>query len=103
MSGRFLRNWKACPEGVYRCDADGAPVFEAGAPTDCELHALLQTVITQLLKGVTRQGSKRSASRIATMCMAIMGPPKPASRSTGFSAETSTAMQTLENGGLKWR
>ena len=34
-------------DGVYRCDADGAPVFvEAGAPTDDELHALLQTVIT---------------------------------------------------------
>ena len=29
-------------DGVYRCDADGAPVFvEAGEPTDDELHALL--------------------------------------------------------------
>ncbi len=33
-------------EGVYRCDADGAPSFvDDGAPTDEELLALLQTVI----------------------------------------------------------
>jgi len=31
-------------DGVYRCDADGAPSFvEAGAPTGEELHALLQS------------------------------------------------------------
>ena len=37
-------------DGVYRCGADGAPVFvEVGAPTEDELHALLQTVITRLL------------------------------------------------------
>ena len=34
-------------DGVYRCGADGVPVFvEASAPSDDELHALLQTVIT---------------------------------------------------------
>ncbi|MCC7100947.1 MAG: transposase [Rubrivivax sp.] len=44
-------------DGVYRCDADGAPSFiEAGAPTDEELHALLQTAITRLMKMLTRQG-----------------------------------------------
>jgi hypothetical protein len=44
-------------DGVYRCDADGAPVFvEAGAPTDDELHALPQTIITRLMKMLTRRG-----------------------------------------------
>ena len=44
-------------DGVYRCGADGAPVFvEGGAPSDDELHALLQTVITRLLKMLTRRG-----------------------------------------------
>jgi hypothetical protein len=42
---------------VYRCGADGAPAFvEAGAPTDDELHALLQTVISRLMKMLTRRG-----------------------------------------------
>ncbi len=42
---------------LYRCDADGAPTFvEASAPTDDELHALLQTVITRLMKLLTRRG-----------------------------------------------
>ena len=44
-------------DGVYRCDADGMPSFiEASAPTDDELHALLQTVITRLMKLLTRRG-----------------------------------------------
>ena len=44
-------------DGVYRCDADGAPSFiEADAPTDDALHALLQTVITRLMKLLTRRG-----------------------------------------------
>jgi hypothetical protein len=44
-------------DGVYRCGADGAPTFvEAEAPTDDELHALLQTVITRLMKMLTRRG-----------------------------------------------
>ena len=38
-------------DGVYCCDADGSPAFiEADAPTDDELHALLQTVIARLMK-----------------------------------------------------
>lgn len=33
---------------MYRCGADGVPAFvEARAPTDDELHALPQTVITR--------------------------------------------------------
>jgi hypothetical protein len=37
-------------DGVYRCDADGTVDFiEAGAPTDGELHALLQTVIVSVI------------------------------------------------------
>ncbi len=37
-------------DGVYRCGADGVPVFvEARAPSDDELHALLHTVITKLM------------------------------------------------------
>ncbi len=44
-------------DSVYRCDADGAPIFvEATAPTDDELHALLQTVIARLMKLLTRRG-----------------------------------------------
>ena len=44
-------------DGVYRCGADGVPTFvEVGAPTDDELHALLQTVITRLMKMLTRRG-----------------------------------------------
>jgi hypothetical protein len=44
-------------DGVYRCGADGAPVFvQAGAPSDDELHALQQTVITRLMKMLTRRG-----------------------------------------------
>jgi hypothetical protein len=43
--------------GVYRCDADGAPIFvEATAPADDELHALLQTVIARVMKLLTRRG-----------------------------------------------
>ena len=44
-------------DGAYRCDADGAPILvEAAAPTDDELHALLQTVIARLIKMLTRRG-----------------------------------------------
>ncbi|MCA3223756.1 MAG: transposase, partial [Burkholderiales bacterium] len=44
-------------DGVYRCGADGVPTFvEAGAPTDDQLHALLQTVIARLMKLLTRRG-----------------------------------------------
>ncbi len=44
-------------DGVYRCDADGAPTFvETDAPTDDELHALLQTVISRLMKMLMRRG-----------------------------------------------
>lgn len=42
---------------MYCCDADGSPAFiEADAPTDDELHALLQTVIARLMKMLTRRG-----------------------------------------------
>ncbi len=44
-------------DGVYRCGGDGVPVFvEAVAPSDDELHALLQTVIARLMKMLTRRG-----------------------------------------------
>ena len=44
-------------DGVYRCGADGLPWFiEVGAPSDDELHALLQTVIARLMKMLTRRG-----------------------------------------------
>lgn len=48
-----------CPvlDGVYRCGADGVPPFvEVGAPIGDELHALLHTVITRLMKMLTRRG-----------------------------------------------
>ncbi len=46
-------------DGVYRRGADGVPDFvEAGAPTDEELHALLQTVIARLMKMLTRQAGR---------------------------------------------
>ena len=44
-------------DGVYRCGADGGPAFfEAGPPTDDELHALLRTVIDRLMKLLKRRG-----------------------------------------------
>ena len=44
-------------DGVYWCGGDGVPTFvEAGKPTDDELHALLHTVITRLMKMLTRLG-----------------------------------------------
>jgi hypothetical protein len=44
-------------DGVYRCGADGEPIFvEVAAPTNDELHALLQTVIGRLMKTLTRRG-----------------------------------------------
>jgi hypothetical protein len=44
-------------DGAYRCGADGAPAFiEVAAPTDDELHALLQTVIPRLMKMLSRRG-----------------------------------------------
>ena len=44
-------------DGVYRCDADGAPHFvQAGTPTDDQLHVLLQTIIARLMKMLTRRG-----------------------------------------------
>ena len=44
-------------DGVYRCGAGGVPSFvEVDAPTDDELHALLQSLITRLMKLLTRQG-----------------------------------------------
>jgi hypothetical protein len=65
--GGLDRRWlqaSQCPflhclvlDGVYRCGADGAPEFvETGALSDDELHALLQTVITRLMKLLTRRG-----------------------------------------------
>jgi len=45
-------------DGVYRCGGDGVPSFvEVDAPTDDELHALLQTLITRLMKLLTRRGA----------------------------------------------
>jgi hypothetical protein len=44
-------------DGVSRCDADEVPAFvEAWATTDDEMQALLQTLITPLMKLLTRQG-----------------------------------------------
>lgn len=43
--------------GVYRYGEDGVPDFvEAGASTDDELHALLQTIIVRPIKLLTRRG-----------------------------------------------
>ena len=44
-------------DGLYGCDANGTPTFvEVGAPNDDKLHALLQTIITRLMKMLTRRG-----------------------------------------------
>jgi hypothetical protein len=44
-------------DGVYRCDADGKPIFvEVSEPTDDEVYALLQTLIARLMKLLTRRG-----------------------------------------------
>lgn len=45
------------PDGAYRCGADGVPAFiEVDAPTDAELHALLQTLVARLMRMLTRRG-----------------------------------------------
>jgi hypothetical protein len=36
-------------DGVYRSGGEGVPSFVEGAPTDGELQALLQTLITRLM------------------------------------------------------
>ena len=44
-------------DGVYRGAGDGVPAFvEVAAPTDDVLHALLQTLITRLMKLLMRRG-----------------------------------------------
>jgi hypothetical protein len=44
-------------DGVYRSHADGVPEFiEGAAPTEEALHALLQTVIAQLMQRLTHRG-----------------------------------------------
>jgi hypothetical protein len=44
-------------DGVYRSGVDGAPAFvEVNAPTDDELHVLLQTLVARLMKILTRRG-----------------------------------------------
>ena len=44
-------------EGVYRCGAEGEPVFvEVPAPTDEALQAVLHTIITRMMKLLTRKG-----------------------------------------------
>jgi hypothetical protein len=44
-------------DGVYWRGVDGVPSFvEVNAPTDDELHALLQTLITRLMKLLKRRG-----------------------------------------------
>jgi len=44
-------------DGVYRCDAEGEPVFvEVPAPTDESLQTVLHKIITRLMKLLTRRG-----------------------------------------------
>ena len=44
-------------DGAYCRVADGSPAFiDADAPTDDELHGLLQTVIARLMKMLARRG-----------------------------------------------
>ena len=45
-------------DGAYRCGAPGVPDFdEVNAPTCDELHALLHTIISRLMKMLTRRGA----------------------------------------------
>ena len=44
-------------DGVYRCGADGAPVFvETSAPTDEALQAVLHKIITHRMRLLTLRG-----------------------------------------------
>jgi len=53
-------------DGVYRCGAGGVPgFFEAGAPTDDELDALLHTIIARLMKMLTRRGRSEAVKKAA--------------------------------------
>jgi hypothetical protein len=45
-------------DGVYRCGADGKPAFvEVRAPTDDEMHALMQAIIAWPMALLTRRGA----------------------------------------------
>jgi len=65
-------------DGMHRSGADGAPSFvEAGAPNDDELHALLQTVITRLMKMLTRRCvlvEAHDRKRLEQLCRYIIRP-----------------------------
>jgi hypothetical protein len=64
-------------DGVYRCDADGAPSFvEVDAPTDDELHTLLQSLITRLMKLLTRRGVLAPNAKLRPVVVP-QGPPAP--------------------------
>jgi hypothetical protein len=66
-------------DGVYCCGADGVPAFvELGAPTDDELHALLQTIMARLMKLLTRRGG---LSRIRRLVRTM--PPAPETVGSG--------------------
>jgi hypothetical protein len=44
-------------DGVYRCGTEGTPQFvEVPAPTDKALQAVLQEIITRMMKLLTRRG-----------------------------------------------
>lgn len=62
-------------DGVYRSGADGLPTFvQAGAPSDDELHALLHTVIVQLMFAAIL----RTCHLFRTMATAGPGAMRPA-------------------------
>ena len=56
---------------MYRCGAEGVPEFvEGGSPTGDEVHALLQTIITRLMKMLTRRGLL-----VEDMCQTYLAEP----------------------------
>ena len=55
-------------DGVYRGGADGGAEFvEVGAPTDDEVHALLQTLIARLMKMLNLRNSAELMSWFSSM------------------------------------
>jgi hypothetical protein len=78
-------------DAVYRCDAEGEPVFvEVPAPIDEALQTVLHKIITRMMKLLTRRGcwSKRRVRPIGLTAAAIGTRPARSGRCRPLRALT---------------
>ena len=101
-SSRWYSAWSQainlyCPvlHGVYRCDVDGLPTFvEVAPPTDDEMNAPLQRVITRLMKMLTRKGVQ-----IEEMGQTYLAEPDD----DGEEARTLRSLRSLQAAAIPYR